>query len=377
VNIIYLLNVPSFFLSHRLAIARAALQCGYRVSVLSGCDVKPEQHTQSLAALKNAGIEWRRAWFTPSGINPLFELMGLCSVIWQVYKGNPDVLHTVTPKGNLYGGLAARLCRVPTLVAAVSGQGFLFTGQHRGIKKYLAALYLALIRWVYAHPNCKIIVQNRDDYASLLSQQLAQAEQLVLIPGSGVALSDFESALTQEPEPLVILPARLLTDKGVLEFVQAARQLKPQFGDWRFALLGAADGPNPAAISSEQVRAWVAEGHVEWWGQHNTMPSAFARAAIVCLPSYREGMPKALLEAAAAGRPVVTTDAIGCREAIIPGETGLLVPVADAEALAAALQCLICDAALRARFGLAGRRLAEQRYRIESVVDTTLSLYRT
>lgn len=371
----FVVNVPSFFLSHRLGIALAAKRLGWRVDLVAGHENSPEAESASTKVLWQHDVARHKAAFNAAGVNPFAELRGLISVIRHVHALNPDIVHSASPKGNLYGGIAARLCRVPKLVVAVSGQGFLFTGTRSGLKKWLAALYLALIRWVYAHPDCTVIVQNQDDWNSLLEARLVRISQLVLIPGSGVELALFDSADAQVPEHIVLLPARMLTDKGVLEFVAAARILKGQSSAWRFVLVGAADGPNPAAIGTEQIQDWVAEGVVEWWGQREDMPAVFNQAAIVCLPSHREGMPKALLEAAAAGKPVVTTDAVGCREAVIAGETGLLVPVGDAEALAEALRQLIDDAALRARFGENGRKLAERRFSLTSVLDRTFQIY--
>ena len=371
----FVLNVPSFFLSHRLDIGLAAKARGWPVSVVAGREATPELGRQSAALLQQYGIAFSEAPFTASGLNPLAEWRGLLGVISSLRRLRPDIVHTASPKGNLYGGIAARVLRVPKLVVAVSGQGFIFTGQGRGLKRWLATLYQTLIRWVYAHPDCTVIVQNRDDWNSLLQAGLLRAEQLVLIPGSGVDLAHYADIRESEAEAIVLLPARLLTDKGVREFVQAARLLKAEGCAWRFVLAGAADGANPAAIASAQVQEWVAEGLVEWWGHCPDMPATFRRAGIVCLPSYREGMPKALLEAAAAGKPVVTSDAIGCREAIIPGETGLLVPVADAEALAGALRTLIADAGMRARFGQCGRQWAHERFSIGSVVERVLAIY--
>lgn len=371
----FVVNVPSFFLSHRLPIALSALKRGWPVSVIAGQEATPELKLESAALLQSYSIAFRQAPFTASGVNPFAELRGLVAVISALRDLKPAIVHCASPKGNLYGGIAARLCRVPKLVIAVSGQGFLFTGQGRGLKRWLAALYLALIRWVYAHPDCTVIVQNHDDWNHLLQAKLLKASQLVLIPGSGVDLAQFADIQPSDAEAMVLLPARLLTDKGVREFVQAAAILRTEGCTWRFVLAGAADGPNPAAISSAQVNAWVKEGIVEWWGHCPDMPATFRHAGIVCLPSYREGLPKALLEAAAAGKPVVTTDAIGCREAIIPGESGLLVPVADAEALADALRRLMADAELRARFGQRGRLLAAERFSEQQVVEQVMAIY--
>lgn len=374
-RLLFSINSAAFLVSHRLLLAASAAKAGWKVFVLAGQTHNKAVDAHAAVAISEAGADFQQIKFNAAGVNPFVELIGILSMIRHVRAIKPDIVHTASPKGNLYGGIAARLCRVPKLVVAVSGQGFLFTGKHSGWKAVLANLYLRLIRWVYAHPDCTVIVQNRDDWNALVQQGLAKASQLVLIPGSGVNLGQFEAAAISIPERIILLPARLLTDKGVLEFVQAARQLKAQAGDWRFVLVGEADGANPAAIASAQVNAWVEEGIIEWWGYRADMPVVFAQAAIVCLPSYREGMPKVLLEAAAAARAVITTDTIGCREAILDGETGILVPVQDADALAAAIMKLIEDPALRQRMGRAGRERAEREFDIRQVVARHMAIY--
>lgn len=372
----FISNVPSFFLSHRLPIGLHAKKLGWQVDVIAGQEIDVEQTQRSNQSLLQQGIGNFKATFAPAGMNPLKEFFGLLSVIKHVRRIKPDIVHTASPKGNLYGGIAARLCKLPQLVVAVSGQGFLFTGQRRGIKRVFAAMYLQLIRWVYAHPNCTVIVQNKDDWQSLLDAKLVKPSQLVLIPGSGVDLSLYANMHIEQAQQIVVLPARMLSDKGVLEFVQAAKILKPQFPTWEFVLVGAADGANPAAIRSAQLQEWVAEDAVAWWGHCSDMLSVYRKAGIVCLPSYREGMPKCLLEAAAAAKPIVTTNVVGCREAISHNETGLLVPVQNVQALAEALAQLIENTELRLVFGTKGRERAQQLFSIEAVIERIFVIYR-
>ncbi len=372
----FIINVPAFFLSHRLPIALAAQREGWQVSLITGQSGSVKMEADSAHSLSQAGIAHYSAPFKATGTNPITEAFGLLQVLKKVQSLKPDVIHSASPKGNLYGGMAARLCGVPKLVVSVSGQGYLFTGNAGLLKRCIGFFYNALIKWVYRHPDCTVIVQNKDDFAALLNAGMLKHEQLVLIPGSGVDLLLYADIRPEQEENIVLLPARMLRDKGVLEFVAAARELKQSHPDWRFVLAGAADYANPSAITIEQLHAWVSEGIVEWWDYQADMPSVYRKAAIVCLPSYREGMPKCLLEAAAAGKPVVTTDVIGCREAIVPDETGLLVPVKDASALAVAVAQLINNPVLRKTFGSNARVLAIQKFSIDAVVERVLKIYR-
>jgi glycosyltransferase involved in cell wall biosynthesis len=220
-----------------------------------------------------------------------------------------------------------------------------------------------------------MIFQNEADRAEYVAAGIVPAGQAVLIPGSGVDLGEFRPVPVPEGLPIVMLPARLIYDKGIGEFVEAARLLRRGGVPARFVLVGARDPHNATGIAAATVQQWVTEGLVEWWGYRVDMASTLAEASIICLPSYREGMPKALLEAAAIGRAIVTTDTPGCRDCVEPGITGLLVPPREVTPLAAALELLLADPARRAAMGTAGRLLAERSFGLPLVIDRHLALY--
>jgi glycosyltransferase involved in cell wall biosynthesis len=257
--------------------------------------------------------------------------------------------------------------------------GFAFTNAGKGsfLRAVIAKVYRSMVGFAFGHKNVRVIVQNQDDRTLLIDSGMVRPDQITLIPGSGVDLKAFACVSIKNKLPMVLLPARMLLDKGVVEFVEAARAVKASAPKWRFVLAGAADYYNPSSVSYEQIEAWQREGIIEWLGHVDDITPLFHQASIVCLPSYREGMPKALLEAAAAGCAVVTTDTPGCREAIIPGETGDLVPVRDSVTLASALLTLIHDRARRERYGYAGQKLAIERFGLDAVVETTLEIYQS
>jgi glycosyltransferase involved in cell wall biosynthesis len=233
-----------------------------------------------------------------------------------------------------------------------------------------------LLRLCCDRPNCRTVFQNFEDRETYERARIVRRDHTVLIPGSGVDLDMFQPSVQPDGVPVVVLPARMIYHKGVGEFVGAARLLRDRNVSARFALVGPLDPDNESAIPAEVLKAWLAEGVVEWWGKREDMAHVFAEASVVCLPSYREGMSKALMEAAAAGRPVVTTDVPGCRECVEPGRTGVLVPVRDVTALAAALEVLLRDAPLRAALGAQGRGLAERAFGVRQVIDRHIELYR-
>src|SRR5690606_4685688 len=264
----------------------------------------------------------------------------------------------------------------PAYVAAVSGLGFIFMRERTGFD-FLKWSALTLYRLALGHRNSRVIFQNTSDRDVLLKAGVVRQQQVELIRGSGVDLDHF--AVLPEPEgPVVaVMVARLLADKGVREFVEAARMASGRSDGMRWMLAGSVDSGNPASISAQELQRWRDEGVVDYVGEQSDVAGLYARSHIAVLPSYREGLPKSLIEAAACGRPVVTTDVPGCRDAIEAGQTGLLVPPRDAAALASAVQRLADDAALRKQFGQEGRRLAERAFDIRQVVQRHLEIYDT
>ena len=221
-----------------------------------------------------------------------------------------------------------------------------------------------------------MIFQNPDDRDSLLGYRVIQAKDARLIRGSGVKLERYPCVPEPKSVPVVVMASRLLRDKGVFEFVSAARILRDRGVEVEMRLIGSTDPGNLTSVDEKQLEQWRNDGAVRLMGYRNDIAEQYAGSNIVCLPSYREGLPKSLVEAAACGRAVVTTDVPGCRDAITPGETGMTVPVKDPLALADAVQKLVENPALRERMGLAGRALAEKEFSIEKIIDQHLQIYR-
>jgi glycosyltransferase involved in cell wall biosynthesis len=311
------------------------------------------------------------------GTNPIADLRSVF-LLWQLFlRMRPDLVHLVTMKPVLYGGIAARLARVPAVVSAVAGLGFLFT-EKKGIAPLLLQRIVKLLfRWAFGHPNQTLICQNADDCDRVLAMARLPLLQYQLIRGSGVDLADCPALAESNQTPIVAMASRLLCDKGVREFVAAACLLRERGVSGRFWLIGAPDLANPTTVTCQEVAKWRSEGVVECLGHRPDVLSLYAQAHIVTLPSYYgEGLPKSLIEAAACGRAVVTTDMPGCRDAIEPDVSGILVPPRDVVALADAIQSLIEDPVRRKRMGAAGRLLAEREFGIEKVIAAHLRIYR-
>jgi glycosyltransferase involved in cell wall biosynthesis len=366
--ILFVVNDAGFFLSHRLPLALKARDQGYDVCIATPPGDGVEQ-------IKEKGLQYRQVSLSRSGANPVAEIRTIWN-LYQLYQElQPLIVHHVTIKPVLYGTLAARMANVSAVVNAISGLGFVFLA--RGLFSAMArSAVLASYRWLFSRKRLWVIVQNRDDYDFLLDKRCLSRDKIELIRGSGVDVDHFAMSAETEGRPLVVLPGRMLWDKGVGEFVEAAQQLHRIGIVARFALVGGIDPSNPESVPAQRLAEWAREGDVEWWGNRQDMPAIYRDAHIVCLPSYREGLPKVLLEAAATGRAIVTTNVPGCREAVVEGENGLLVPARQSKPLAAALRRLIIDPVLRQNMGQKGRVMAQAEFSIDQVIERHLAIYR-
>jgi len=367
-RLLYVVTEDWYFASHRLPLAVAALRAGYDVALATRVD----RHAELIRAL---GIElfalrrWRR-----SSLNPLRELAAIIELAGVVRRWRPDVVHHVALKPVLYGGIASRLGRVEARVNALAGMGFVFL-PGSWLARLLRPVVKLAFRWTLGGERAVTIVQNPDDAALLASEGLIEASHVRIVRGSGVDLAEFAPVPLEAGLPIVLLMSRMLWDKGVGEFVAAARLLKKRGADARFVLVGDPDTENPAAIPVEQLSQWRDEGVIEWWGHRTDAPEVLARAHVVVLPSYREGLPKVLLEAAACGRAMVATDVPGCREVVQHGLTGLLVPARDSASLADAIDELLGDRGRREQMGRRAREMAEREFGLEAVIRQTLDIY--
>ena len=307
----------------------------------------------------------------------VFQELQLIYFLFKTYKREkPDIVHHVTIKPILYGSIVAKLAKVPKVINAVSGLGSHF------IDKKRFSLTSFIIRRLYYfsfnYNKILVIVQNNDDKRKLLKITPLSQQQIVLIKGSGVDLKEFAYASESQSLPLkIVLPSRMIKDKGIFEFVEAATSVKAELAEpTEFILAGKVDAQNTSSIPEEQLTSWNKEGIVQWIGHQKDMIATYQDANLVVLPSYREGLPKSLIEACAIGRAIVTTDVPGCRDVVSDGENGYLVPPQSATMLAEKIKKLVLDADLRQKMGKQGRRKAELEFSIESVVEQTLLLYK-
>lgn len=368
-RLLYVDNRVKYVLSHRIPWLEGARRAGFDV------------HVTTLTAgdgsrIEDVGFPYHRISEKSRSNNPLNEfqlILRLCALYRRL---QPDIVHNITLRSILYGGLVSLLVRKPAIVNGVTGLGYLFAADDPKVQVLRKSVLWAL--WTLRQGrNQAYLFQNPDDERLFQQNGIAESTNSVLIKGSGVDTEQFD----QRPEPLgtpvVLFPARMLWHKGVQEFVDAARIIHRNGQDARFVMVGDTDADNPAGVSAEQLEQWEDEGVIEWWGYQESMAVVFAQSHIVCLPSkYREGVPKVLIEAASCGRPIVTTDMPGCREIVQDGENGILVSPGDGQSVAKAIIRLLEDEELRQKMGKQGRALVLKEFAVEHVVERTVEVYR-
>jgi glycosyltransferase involved in cell wall biosynthesis len=361
-------NVDWFFISHRLSIAQEATRQGWEVFVAA-------ENTGRSKEISNEGITFIDIKFSRSGINPIEEILTLYK-FRKLYKEiNPDIVHHITLKPVIYGSLIAKVLKIKGVVNSISGLGYNFT---EGRKSLVQKVMLLIMKFGFNRKNVVIIFQNENDQKELTELGVIHlSNSIVRIKGSGVDLEKFyESPFPSFDRIKILLPIRMLWDKGVKELREASDILnKKYYENVEFILSGLADEDNKAGVPASYLNDWQDGNFVKWIGYQKNMVEVYQNSHIVVLPSYREGMPKSLIEACAIGRAIITTNAIGCRECVDEGINGLKVPVKDAQSLANAIETLVNNPNRIIEMGKASRLKAKKEFDINFVLQIHSQIY--
>jgi glycosyltransferase involved in cell wall biosynthesis len=357
-----------FFWSHRLSVARAVLRSGYEVVIATGVYAYGQE-------IQNEGFRLIPLELTRKN-RSLFREFRAVRQLRRIYREEqPDIVHQVAIKAVLYGSMASMGLSGMRSVNALTGLGYLVASSSTKAS-FLRAIVWRAFRFVLNQPEQRVLVENQDDRNLVVNHLRIPPDKVIVTRGSGVDTELFHPTPEPGDPPVVILASRMLWIKGIREFIEAAQMLQAKGVRARFVLAGDSDPNNPSCVPRDQLRHWQESGIVEWWGHQRDMPQVFKEASLVCLPSHGgEGVPKVLMEAAASGRAIVTTDVPGCREVVQHGVNGLLVPAGQAAYLAVAIEQLVNDPEGRRQMAARSRQMAVDEFSEIAVIHQTLVLY--
>ncbi|MBL41719.1 MAG: glycosyltransferase family 1 protein [Rhodospirillaceae bacterium] len=369
-KIFIVLNDLPFFITHRLPLALEAKKNGLEVHVLA------PYHKKSLEIINEYNIQFHSIPLKRGGKNPFLELKLFISIWRLISKNKPNLIHFVSMKPVLYGGIIARLLNIQGTVNAITGLGFLFVTSNF-LNKIIRKFVLLIYKFSLNHKNSISIFQNSDDLELFIDRNLVDRTKTVMIKGCGVDVDVFTPINKFVDNRIIMFPARIIGDKGANEFFDAAKILKNEGIIARFVIVGRTDPDNPTNIDEIKIKKLIEENIIEWWGFSENMSETLSKATIICLPSYREGLPKVLIEAAALEKPIVTTDVPGCREIVINERNGLLVPVRDSKNLSLALKKLIENKDMQKEMGIEGRKLVVKNFTSKDFIFRSMNVYET
>ena len=367
-RILFIVNAEWYFKLHWLPLAIGLKNSGYEVLIAAS-----EERGEG-SAFEQVGIKFFRLPFQRQSFNPFYEFWSLIKIIVLLREVRPEIVHNITIKPVIIGTFAAQLVNIPNIINTITGLGFTFLKQGF-LGSALRSSMLFIYRLMFLKNNVFVSFQNIDDKKLIMPKVRARINRSIVINGVGVITSKFKQHPIPENDNIVILASRLLWDKGVGEFVKAAIYLKSIKSKVRMVLVGMPDEMNPASISNQELSEWCNENYVEWWGHQDNMPEIINKASIVVLPSYREGLPTILIEAASVGRPLIATDVPGCREVVNNGINGYLVPIKDHIALAETINKMINNYSLMKRMGTNSRRIALNKFDIKIILQQHIKLY--
>lgn len=356
------------FFSHRLSLALSAINNGFDVTVLTRVDKFDKK-------FKEKGINVINVNFKRSLKTPLTDFFNLIRLINIFRKEKPDIIHNVALKTIFLSSIAGLFSRKSIIINAFTGLGYVFSSQQ--LKARIIRVFIKpLFRIVLKGKNYWTIFQNPDDMNLFYQLGMTVPERSVLIRGSGVNINEFSKSIDNNKVPIVMLASRMLWDKGIAEFVEVAKRAHTKNINAKFILVGDVDIENPMSIPESIIKKWVNENNIIWKGHCKNMPETLSSASIICLPSYREGLPKVLLEAAAIGRPLVATNVPGCREIVSNGYNGILVNLKDIDSLYNAIISLISNSEIRKKMGNNSRKLVEKEFSSDIINSQTIKLYK-
>lgn len=368
-RILFVISEDWYFMSHRLFLAKYAISQGYKVSLLTKATI----HKKEIESYGIHIVDWP---ISRRSANIFSELKSIFVLLKVIKNFKPDIIHSVALKPILYGAFCAKICKIPVRIFAFAGLGYIFSSS-QFLAKVLRPIIVLIMKFLLKNKHSTLVMQNKDDQNIFLQENIVLKSQICIIKGAGVDLKLFSVSKNITQPPIVLLPARLLRDKGIEDFVKAATILKKDGLNARFVIAGREDPSNPESVDQAFLEKLKESNIVELWGHIDDMAGVLQRVSVVCLPSFREGLPKALLEAASCGKAIVSYDVPGCREVVINKVNGFLVEFRNIIGMSDAVKTLLLNNSLRESMGNEGRRLVIKHFSQEEIAMQTESLWKS
>jgi glycosyltransferase involved in cell wall biosynthesis len=371
-KIAYIINHLSFFYSHLMPHALRARKEGYEIKVFCGETLShyPEKIAKQMLSKKK--INYVNCKFSSVSFNPIKDLLALFKIYKDLKKFNPDIVHITTTKAQILGGIISRIIGVNAIVIFISGMGYLFSNRLNVLEKIYKKVFYIIQKIVFKHKKIKIIVENKYDYKYFLNSFSLDKNKIIIIKGSGVDLNKFK-LVDHISNKIILLPARVVLEKGIAEFIKAANLLKKY--NYKFLVAGPLDYHKPSNFGESFINKLNISKSVEFIGYQKNIYNVLKKTSIVCLPSYREGLPKSLCEAAACGIPIVTTNTIGCTEVVKQNFNGELCHVKDYLSLKKKIEKLILNPKIRKIYGKNSYVYARKNFDIKLIGNKIINIY--
>lgn len=370
-SILFLCNHAAFFVSHRLPIAISCKKENFKVKLLVGKPASDSMEKNAIKQLKKNKIDFDVLKYKSFTYNLFYELIGIFQIFYQLFKFKPDIIHLISPKCVLYGGILAKILNIKCVVISISGVGSIMNINLIIFKK----IYFFLLNIVFMNKNKKVIFHNKHDLLLFKKLFKLKSSEVILTYGSGIEINNKISKKRKQSKKIILFPSRVLLDKGIREFLHASKKIKKQFKDWSFVVAGSLDYKSPMSLSQEVVDDSKSFG-VKFLGFRKDILDVLNNSTIVCLPSYREGMPKVLLEASILGKPIVTTEIPGCKDIVNLCKNGILVKPRNNYSLFLGLQKMILNKTLRMKYQRNSKKIAKKYFNIKTVINIHLECYK-
>jgi glycosyltransferase involved in cell wall biosynthesis len=371
-KVAYIINHLSFFHSHLMPHALKARKAGYDIKVFCGDPVSYHSEKFAKKQLLKEKIKYVYCNFSSVSLNPVKDFLAFFKIYRELRIFNPDIVHITTLKAQIFGGIISRIIKIDAIIFFISGMGYLFSNKLNLLEEFYKKIFFLIQKIIFSHQKIKIIVENKYDYKYFLNSFSLSKDKIIIIKGSGVDLLKF-TRVNHLKNKIILLPARVILEKGIIEFVKAANLLKKY--DYKFFVAGSLDYNKPSSFGKLYLNKLNLNKSVKFIGYQKNIFNVLKKTSIVCLPSYREGLPKSLCEAASCGIPIVTTNTVGCTEVVKQNFNGELCKIQDYVSLQKKLEKLILNPKIRSMYGKNSRVYAKKNFDINLISNQIINIY--